>query len=239
MRLTNFFLTFVVSFGLTAAAGCEAMGVRKAAYDPHVTAADFPTTPRVDHPYFPLVPGTTFRYVEKGGGETSDNEVVVTHETKTVMGIPCVVVHDTVKVKGQLKEDTYDWYAQDSKGTVWYMGESTREYKPGGQVSTEGSWEAGVKGGKPGVIMPANPAPSKPYRQEYMFGTAEDMGQVVATNESVTVPAGTFNDCVKTKDWSLLEAGHEYKWYARGVGVVKAQAVPAGDLETLVSVTKE
>jgi hypothetical protein len=214
------------------------MGLRKASYDPHINPADFPAAAKVDHPHFPLVPGTTMNYTEKGGGETLDGVVTVTHDTKTVMGIPCVVVHDQVLKNGKVKEDTYDWYAQDRSGTVWYMGEDTKEYKPGGQASTMGSWEAGVKGAKPGVIMPADPRPGKPYRQEYSYGTAEDMGQVVAVNETVKVPYGEFTNCVKTKDWSLLEPGHEYKWYAPGVGVVKAQA-SAGDVEMLVGVMKE
>jgi hypothetical protein len=85
--------------------------------------------------------------------------------------------------------------------------------------------------------MPAHPAPGKPYRQEYSKNNAEDMGQVVAVNESVTVPAGSYQDCIKTKDWSLLESGNEYKWYAKGVGVVQAKSTK-GELETLVSITR-
>ena len=203
-------------------------------YNPAIDPANFQST--VDNPYFPLVPGTVWKYVEKAGGVTSENEVTVTHDTKMIMGVKCVVVHDVVKEKGRLKEDTRDWYAQDKQGKVWYFGEATREFKEGGAVETKGSWEGGVNG-QPGIIMQADLTPGKPYRQEYSPNNAEDMGQIVAVNESVTVPAGSFKDCVKTKDWSMLESGNEYKWYAKGVGVVQAET-SKGELETLVSIKR-
>lgn len=204
-------------------------------YQPRIDPENF-LPGKVDHPFFPLVPGTVLKYVEKSGNETSENEVTVTSETKTIMGVKCIVVRDTVTEKGRLKEDTYDWYAQDKEGTVWYFGEATKEYKAGGAVVTKGSWEAGVNG-QPGIIMPAAPKPGKPYRQEYSPKNAEDMGQVVAVNESVTVPAGTFAGCVKTKDWSLLESGSENKWYAKGVGVVQTKST-GGEVATLVSIKR-
>ena len=154
------------------------------------------------------------------------------------MGVKCVVVHDTVTVGGKVLEETFDWYAQDKQGAVWYFGEATKEFKSGGRVSTEGSWEAGVKGAQPGIAMPAHPKAGEPYRQEFLSGVAEDMGQVVAVGETVTVPAGTYKDCVKTKDWSMLESGHEHKWYAKGVGVVRTES-SSGEVATLISVAKK
>ena len=222
-----------------AAAGAVAkdrkVGVQNNGYRPAIDPANF--THVVNNPYFPLVPGTTFTFTEKEGSETRENKVTVTHDTKVVMGVKCAVVHDTVTVDGKLEEDTFDWYAQDKQGTVWYFGEATREFKAGERVSTAGSWEAGVNG-QPGIIMPAPPKPGQPYRQEYSPGNAEDMGQVVAVGETVTVPKGTFKDCVKTKDWSLLESGHENKWYAKGVGLVRAKS-SSGEVATLISVTRK
>ena len=138
---------------------------------------------------------------------------------------------------GVIKEDTFDWYAQDKQGAVWYFGEATKEFKAGGKVDTAGSWEAGVNG-QPGIIMPADPKPGPPYRQEYSAGNAEDMAQVVSLNETVTVPFGTFTNCVKTKDWSLLESGNEYKWYAKGIGCVQSKST-AGEVAVLVSVMRQ
>jgi len=153
------------------------------------------------------------------GKETSDNDVTVTHDTKTIIGIKCIVVHDTVTQKGVVKEDTFDWYAQDKDGTVWYMGEDTKEFLGANRVSTEGSWEAGVDGAEPGIMMVKEPKPGGPFYQEYYAGHAEDMTQFVALNQSVTVPYGTFADCIKTKEWSMLESGYENKWYCKGLGV--------------------
>ena len=219
---------------LAAGAACIALAFGKEAYAPKIDPANFQS--KIDNPYFPLVPGTVFTYTETVEGETSENEVTVTHETKTLLGVKCVVVHDTLKTKGQMKEDTYDWYAQDKQGAVWYFGEDTKEFKEGGAVDTKGSWQAGING-MPGIMMPANPKPGEPYRQEYSPNNAEDMGQVVAVDEKVTVPAGTYSGCVKTLDWSLLEAGHENKWYAKGVGVVKATAT-GNEVETLISIKR-
>ncbi len=204
-------------------------------YKPAIDPANFQS--KVDNPYFPLVPGTTLKYEEKAGGETVENEITVMSDTKIIMGVKCVVVHDVVTEKGKVKEDTFDWYAQDKQGSVWYFGEETKEFKAGGSISHEGSWEGGVKGAQPGIIMPADPKPGNPYRQEYSPNNAEDMGQVVATNETVTVPAGTFTGCVKTKDWSLLESGNEYKWYAKGIGVVQAKTTK-GEVEALLSIKR-
>ena len=207
-----------------------------AAYNPQIEPADFQAT--VDNAYYPLAPGTTLTYVEKSGGATSTNVITVSHDTKTVMGVTCVVVRDTVTRNGRLAEETYNWFAQHKDGAVWHFGATNKETSPGGRVSTEGSWEAGVKAALPGIVMPAQPTPGEPYRQQYARNVAEDMVQIVATNETVTVPAGTFTGCVKTKEWSMLEAGTELKWYAKGVGVVK-EVANAGDLVVLVSITRE
>jgi hypothetical protein len=236
--LTTGFLTLaLLAFAMTDTTAAEKKAsAGPAAYQPAINPSNF--THVVDNVYFPLVPGTTFIFAEKDGRETRENKVTVTDDTKTVMGVKCVVVHDTVTLNGVLVEDTFDWYAQDTHGAVWYFGEATREFKSGGRVSTAGSWEAGIKGAQPGIVMPASPQPGEPYRLEYFAGEAEDMGQIVAVGESVIVPAGTFKDCLKTKDWSLLEPGHEHKWYAKGVGLVKAQS-SSGEVATLISVTKK
>ncbi len=230
-----------VACGALAALGLVAASVqakgpsRHAAYQPHIDPANFVTV--VDNPYFPLVPGTTFKLVEKLGKHVSENTITVTPDTKVVMGVTCVVVRDKVVEKDVVKEDTFDWYAQDKQGNVWYFGEDTKEFKDKGQVSTEGSWEAGINGCQPGIIMMGSPAPGAPYRQEYGKGIAEDMGQIVAINDAVKVPYGAFTGCVRTKEWSLLEPGTERKWYAKGVGVVRTESTEH-EVAELVSVTK-
>jgi len=221
---------------LTFDVGCVALGLRAADYRPRIDPANFQAT--VDNPYYPLVPGTTYAFVETARGERNETEVTVTHETKRVMGVECVVVHDVVTENGEVAEETWAWVAQDKQGTVWSFGEATQEISAGGAVSTLGSWEAGVDGAQPGILMPANPTPGEPYRQNYRLGIAEDMAQIEALGESATVPAGTFADCVRTEEWSMLEAGNTRKWYARGVGAVRSEAT-GGEVETLVSITRE
>src|SRR5258705_6687719 len=187
MRVTQFSSLSLLALIVAASVGCEAMGLKKADYNPKINPADFQT--KVDNPYYPLVPGTVLKYSEKSDGETLENIITVTSDTKMIVGVKCVVVHDVVMANGKVKEDTYDWLAQHKDGTVWYFGEDTTEFKPGHVKTTVGSWEAGVNGAQPGVIMPAKPKPGEPYRQEYGLGVAEDMGQIVAIGESVTVPA--------------------------------------------------
>ena len=205
-------------------------------YQPLIVPADFQVT--VDNPFSPFAPGTTWRYLEKSGGATSTNTITVTHDTRVVMGVTCVVVHETVARNRRIAEDDFKWVAQHKDGTVWCFGTAVKDTTPGGKVSTEGSWEAGVKGAQPGVLMPGNPQPGKPYRQEYLYNVAENKAQIIGTNETVKVPAGTFTNCVKSKEWSMLEAGTELKWYAKGTGIVKEIAT-AGDSVVLLSVTHE
>jgi len=122
---------------------------------------------------------------------------------------------------GYFDEDTYDWYAQDNDGNVWYFGEYTTAYLEGGTISHEGSWEAGVNGAEPGVVMLANTLPGLSYRQEYLAGVAEDMGKVLRLNAKVSIGYGDFVNCLETKEWSPLEPGVvEHKFYAPGIGLV-------------------
>src|SRR5262245_62780662 len=78
----------------------------------------------IDNPFFPLQPGTTFTYQSTDGSEV--DFVTVTDQTKTILGVTCVVVQDNVFVDGKLAESTLDYYAQDKDGNVWYFGEDTK-----------------------------------------------------------------------------------------------------------------
>jgi hypothetical protein len=204
---------------LLLAMGCASSSSQEQkAYAPHIDPADFTT--KVDNKYSPLKPGTTFFYQGNKQGSTRD-EMAVTHSTKKIMGVECVVVNDKGWENGKLIEGTFDYYAQDKKGNVWYFGEDTKEYKNGKVTSTKGSWEAGVDGAKPGIIMQAHPKVGQSYRQEYYKGEAEDMAKVLSLNESVTVPYGSFDRVLKTKEWTPLEPSYvEHKYYAPGVGQV-------------------
>jgi hypothetical protein len=155
--------------------------------------------------------------------------VRVTTRAKVILGIDATVVRDVVREGGELVEDTFDWYAQDACGNVWYLGEDTAEYEDGEVVSTAGSWEAGVDGAQPGVIMPAEPEVGMAYRQEHAAGEAEDAAEVLGIDERAEVPVGRFTQVVLTKDFTPLEPRVlEYKLYAPSVGPVLVLEVSGG-----------
>jgi hypothetical protein len=191
----------------------------------------------IDHPYWPMTPGARWVYRETDG-EGGEQRVVVTvtDQTRTVAGIEARVVHDVVTEDGQLVEDTYDWYAQDDQGNVWYLGEDTKEYENGEVATTEGSWEAGVDGAQAGILLPADPQPGMTYRQEYYAGEAEDLARVLSVDGLASVPYGDFEQVLMTRDWTPLDPGLlEHKFYALRVGPVLALTVAGGsDREELL-----
>ncbi|HMI21669.1 MAG TPA: hypothetical protein VK496_02025 [Gaiellaceae bacterium] len=196
---------------------------------------------RVDNPWFPLVPGTTFVYRGVKDGKSARDVVTVTHATKTIQGVHCTAVRDRLYLAGRLEERTTDWYAQDRRGNVWYFGEATAELDRAGHVtSTEGSWLAGRDGAQAGIFMTARPMVGQSRRQEYYKGHAEDHFAVVSLRARVSVPYTSSNRALLTKEWTPLEAGTlDHKYYVRGIGNVKEVTVK-GPLERseLVSVQR-
>lgn len=196
--------------------------------------ADF--VAEIDNPYWPMQPGNRWVYTETDeDGEEMQVEVTVTSDKKEVLGISATVVHDVVTQDGEVIEDTFDWYAQDVDGNVWYLGEDTKEYQDG-EVSTEGSWEAGVDGAQAGVVVPGKPEVGMAYRQEYYEGEAEDEGKILSLDEHVEVPYGTFDGCLQTEDTTPLEPDVlENKYYCEGVGPVLAIDLEGGGREELIT----
>ncbi|MDQ3862952.1 MAG: hypothetical protein M3317_05550, partial [Actinomycetota bacterium] len=160
---------------------------------------------------------------------------------KRVMGVRCVVASDRVTEEGELKEQTYDWYAQDKKGNVWYFGEHVTEYNNGKVTGHEGSWESGNGGAKPGIAMLADPAVGQSYRQEYKKGVAEDRAKVVKVDGTATVPYGSFDHVLVTDEWTPLEQGVvERQYYVAGVGdIIEATVKGQPERIELVSVKHE
>ena len=194
-------------------------------YNPQIDPTDFGGP--IDNPYLPLKPGTVFRYRGVGDDGTTPelNVVRVTRSTKRIMGIDAVVVLDKVWADGKPEERTFDWYAQDKQGNVWYMGENSFDYEHGHWVRNDGSWTAGVGNGKPGVIMLAHPRRGDAYRQEYSPGHAVDQAKVLGPGGRVTTPFRTFARTLLTREFSTIDRQYEKKWYARGIGVIQEDAV--------------
>ena len=188
-------------------------------------------TTRIDNPYWPMDPGMrwTYRETDEEGAELKVVVTVSDQTKKIANGVTARVVRDTVTEDGELIEDTFDWYAQDSEGNIWYLGENTAEFENGKLVTKEGSFEAGVDGAQPGIIMPADPRDGMQYRQEYYKGEAEDNGEVLSTDEMAQVPFGQYDNALLTKDTITIEPNVlEYKLYAKDVGPVLTLGVSGG-----------
>jgi hypothetical protein len=249
--------TVIAATTTAALAGCIAPTTMPASTEPevgspaHGTAASLPRsddpveldpstfTTEIDNPYWPMITGTQWVYRETDPDGDLTVRVTVTSVTKRIAnGIEARVVRDSVSRGDELVEDTFDWYAQDADGAIWYLGEDTAEFEGGKVVSHEGSFEAGVDGALPGIAMPADPQPGMEYRQEHLAGEAEDEGAVLGVSELVEVPYGAFDQAVLTRDTTPLEPDvEELKFYAPGVGPVLTLAVSGGSgREELVEV---
>jgi hypothetical protein len=190
----------------------------------------------VDNPLFPLPLGRRLIYRGTGDGEPQRVVTDVTRQHKTILGVDVVVVLDRVFVSGELAELTYDWYAQDRHGNVWYFGEDTKEFEDGKVVSTAGSFEAGKNGARAGIIMRAHPKVGLTTPQEFAAGVAEDQARVVDKNVTATVPYGTLRHCIKTAEFTPLEPDVlENKWYCPGIGIAREQDVRGGNVTTALT----
>jgi hypothetical protein len=207
----------------------------------HLDPAEFTT--KIDNPYWPMEPGNKWVYAETDTKGTVEHVVVeVTNETKTIAnGVEARVIRDTVSESGVPVEITDDWYAQDSEGNIWYLGEYVTNYENGKVVDHAGSFEAGVDGAEAGIAVPANPEPGMSYRQEYYEGEAEDKGAVISVgDEQAQVPFGFFDrDVLMTRDLVPTEPKvQELKFYAPGVGpILSVHTDTPGGRGELVSFT--
>ena len=194
---------------------------------------------RVDNPWLPMVPGTTFRYEGTRDGKAAVDIVEVMAETKVIDGVTCVLIRDTLTLDGVLAEKTDDWYVQDKDGNVWYFGEQTATLDTAGNVTdTAGSWQAGVNGALPGIFMPAKPEIGQSFRQEYLAGEAEDHFVILLLDQRVEVPYRSFDKALITAEWTPLEPDVlSEKAYAKGIGQIDEKDVAGGNEELhLVSV---
>jgi hypothetical protein len=209
-------------------------GGEKVKLDP----ADFSTS--IDNPYLPFAVGSKWVYREVEDGVVQRVVVTATSKTKLIAnGVRARVVHDQVTANGRVTEDTFDWYAQDKEGNVWYLGEDTTEFPKGKKPSKAGSFEAGVHGAQAGVVMPAHPKPGLSYRQEYLKGEAEDEGKILKLDAKTKVPYGSYDHLLETEDSTPLEPdATEHKYYARGIGSILELAVAGNARAELVSYVK-
>jgi hypothetical protein len=239
--------SLVVASAVLALAACGGGGSKSSSSSASLPQGTKPVnldpsdfTTNIDNTYWPMHPGNHWVYREVENGEAQRVDVTVTNRTKMLGGIEARVVHDRVSRNGETLENTYDWYAQDAQGNLWYLGEDTAEYENGKLKTKEGSWAYGVDGAQPGVIVPAHPKQGTKYREEYYAGHAEDAAEVLNVGSQVQVPFGRFRDALLTRNFSSIEPTvEEMKLYAKGVGPVMELLVSGGSGRTeLLSYTK-
>ena len=218
----------------SAPSGTSACGTT---YAPVLDPAHFVSV--VDNAYFPLPVGRKLVYTGTKDGQSQIDTVTVTDQTKVILGITTTVVRDVARHHGDLLEKTFDYYAQDDQGTVWYLGEDTTAFLPNGKTDTSGSFQAGVDDAQPGIIMEANPQIPDAYRQECFAGEAEDTAWVVATEGSSRVPYGNVRNVLTTLEATRVEAGaYDEKVYGPGIGIVSERSLTGpAEVAQLVSVT--
>ena len=231
---------------------CARLGER--AYDPEWSPGDFVDPLDIGtyvhpNPYFPLIPGTTWRYEsefldEEGDLVTETISVEVRRETKLIEGVTCIVVNDVVEEDGVIIEDTDDWYAQDLDSNVWYCGEIALNFESfegdvpedPELVDIEGSWKGFRDGAKPGIIMQGTPTVGQVYRQEIALGNAEDAAEVISTSGSASVPfVSCVKSCVVTREFTAIEPDvNDNKYYAPGIGPILEVNLQTGDRVELI-----
>ena len=172
--------------------------------------------------YFVLVPG--YQLVLEGGGERVT--ITVLDETREIIGITTRVVEERSEEGGELTELARNFFAMDqATGDVFYFGEDVDIYEGGRLTSHEGSWLAG-RDGDPGLMMSGAPAMGMKYYQEVAPGVAQDRAEVTSTSETVTTPAGVFENSVVTIESSGLDAAAmERKVFAPGIGLVESDSL--------------
>jgi hypothetical protein len=218
---------FLAGFALVVLSGCDSSSPSAPLYDPGIPTS---WAAAVTNPFFPLLPGARWEYEGETGDGTETIIVEVLANVRVVNGVVATTVHDQVFLDGSLIENTFDWYAQDSDGNVWYLGEDSEEVENGVVLNKAGSWEWGVDGALPGIYMWADPWShiGEEYRQEYYRSQAEDWAKVLSVTAPVNVPYGQLQNCVQTEDWNALVGrpqSLEHKFYCAGIGITLEYAV--------------
>lgn len=196
------------------------------AFEPNYTAPTpvFTDPTAITNSHLPLAALTQDILEGTEGSQVSRVERTRLAGTKmfTVNGaaVAAMIVEDRAYLDGELVEVALDYFAQADDGTVYYLGEDVDIYAGGVVVSHEGAWLYGVNTNALGILMPGVPEVGQKFRSENVPHVTREDDEVVSVSETVTVPAGTYTDCVKIKEM-MSDGEIEYKYYAPGVGVVR------------------
>jgi len=192
-------------------------------FDPN----NFDESTNIDNEWLPLQPGTKWVFegitVEDDTSIPHRIEFTVTDLTKKIDGVNTVVAWLLDYSDDVLVEAEIAFYAQDSDGNVWFLGEYPEEYE-GGEFVAAPTWIAGLEDAKAGIKMKAQPQPETPaYFQGW--GPAvdwTDYGQVDQMGQETCVPVDCYQDVMVIAESSLDEPNaFQLKYYAPGVGNVR------------------
>lgn len=192
---------------------------------PTFDAREFTGNTVVTHAYFPVIAGQVRTYA----GSPANEAFILTGlgSGPIIMGIRTNTVRDRAFEEGRIVEDTFDYYAQDRKGNVWYFGEDVTNYfydRAGNLTGTNSSssWRAGVNGALPGYIMPADLRIGFNYYQEHApADEALDQATTYAVVPSFTISSGTYKNVLQVLETSELDPqARGFKYYAPGVGLI-------------------
>jgi len=216
----------LIAAGTLALAGCAGMNSAGTAQAP---LPKFSHPSEITNPYLPLA--SLKQDILKNGTErverTAKPEI---HKTFQVGGqtVEALTVEDReFNAGGGLTEATLDYFAQDDDGNVYYLGEDVDEYKSGQVVGHSGAWLFGTDTQRLGLLMPAHPKVGDKFKSEDVPKITWEQDEVISLSETVTVPAGTFQNCVRVKEIAS-DGDTEYKLYAPGVGCVEEIEGKAG-----------
>jgi hypothetical protein len=187
-------------------------------YNPNLDSANFTTS--ITNKFFNVKPGKELTYQATTPAGTEKVVITVDKVTKNIGGFDTLVYHDRVYKNDILVEDTTDYLAQEkSTGDVWYFGEEVDNYKDGVILDHHGTFLHGTDGAKAGIWLKSVQEVGDSYRQEYLKGTAEDMNDVIAVDQTVTTKKATYTGCVKLYAWTPLDKdSREYKYNCPEVG---------------------
>lgn len=215
---------------------CAALGEEP--YLPSFDPASF--VDGIDHPYLRWAPGTTYVYEKQTAEGRERIELEVARQRREILGVACTAIFETESEDGDDEEESVDWFAQDAAGNVWHFGGRSFELEDGEIVGLAESWQAGVDGAQPGIVMLAAPTPGDVYRQEYSLAEAEDAARVLALGATAEVPHGAHTGCLLTEDFTPLEPDlREHKFYAPGIGLVLEIDLESGERVELVEIREE
>jgi hypothetical protein len=225
-------LTMLGALGICSATLVVAQPIQAAPVLPSFNVAAFTPGAAIDNQYFPLLDNLTRAW--QGEAEINGQTVVERFEHTvigvgpTLLGVQTTTLRDRSFVNGVIKEDTFDYYAQDNSGNVWYFGEDVTNYRydsNGNFLGTDShsSWISGIDNALPGHVMPADLPPALNYFQEFApFNAALDHGTVLTTGYSLDLDIGHFDNVLVIWEGSLTApfGTNELKYYAPGIGLI-------------------